>query len=299
VRVCHSSRAWLSILAAVVLPSCGAPRAPTLSPLEQQTPTALKSATPPLAAPQPPAKGFAVLWPSPAPEAADLLVELRGSEIALARRQELAASYRAQGYVGAAEFFDNTVRLRTGQRLSHQPPPGLVGWIFDAEAEDRGQGPVKLVSALLAEGSYEKAANEALASLKENPKCQSLALLWADSVAWLSLVEPEKVHPDLRERSLRLLLTTWEDGALSYGGAPRGEDLFKRLSDLFAAQGDSLSSGTASALALEMLEVSGRGGEFLVSTRSTLCARVHEAVATQDAFQNWSQNCRGCCSPES
>lgn len=178
----HLPKLLLS-LAVAILPSACEERskleAENPFPSSSLPPHAVDAGSPP---PDPP-REFRWLSLAPVTAATDLLEQLAREPQDRESRERLWKLYSASGYLGAARFFENTLRELEGRPLLTATVKSEIGWaLTERDRSDDSRVVSRAVSELLSQQRYAEAVQEAQRDIEGNGLSLHVAVQWADAV---------------------------------------------------------------------------------------------------------------------
>lgn len=237
---------------------------------------------------------FRVLRPTPILEAVALLPALAEGDSALSERAHLAEVYRKEGFIVASRFFDNTLRMARSETLDISPVVSSIAWSGNADyASERPLEVATEVVHLTQAGRYREAVAVAKRELEEEGLSLQVVVQWADAVLWQARLDRESVGLEALEAALRIEMTSVEVGVPRPLGLVSRSGVYARLSDVFLALDDRLSSLTAGVISLALLEESSESqlddpGPF---ARRQLCDRIRTLLDGLDLPANaWPED---------
>lgn len=254
-----------------------------------QTPQSVQGYPPPRP-PQPP-KEFRTLVPSSIPEAVGLMSSLGAGGPRLAERQRLADLYRAEGYHGAALFFENTIRIAEGDVVDPRPIDSPIAWTTSADVESERPQEVARETRRLSLGSkFREAIRFARRDIEEHGPSNKVVVQWADATLWIAGRPDGGVSDGETEAAVRIFLTAVEEyGGASPVGLSARTHAHAWVTAVFGGLGDPLSSFTAAILALlENAELEpGHYSALSPFSRDQLCTRVESLQRELELSDDW------------
>ncbi len=242
-------------------------------------------------APADPPTEFRVLQCQPLPLAPEALKDVWAEPAREGPRRQLAEIYTRNGYLGAARFFDDTVR-----ELRREPPvtqPVQTGIAWSYTGRDRSPAGTRVaaeVARLVSDGEYDAAVQLAQAEVEASGPTARGAVQWAYAVVSKGTVAPSGISPEVSEAAVRLLLTSLLERVPLPAGVDCAASGFELLSTVFAGVGDNVSAVTAARLALRDVEDPGTPyPESDSGWRQVAAHRLREKIQLLELAENRSQ----------
>ncbi|HVF58577.1 MAG TPA: hypothetical protein VNJ70_02000 [Thermoanaerobaculia bacterium] len=212
--------------------------------------------------PDPPAE-FRRLTLAPIPGAPDLVTALLDKSESFETRRRLVELYERAAYLGAARFFENSIRELGGQAPLLEKVRNPVAWsATERDLEERPLEVARRVSRLLSQSRYTEAVQAAQREIEENGSTLQVAVQWSYAVLWQAMASPDQVSPEALEVAIRVFLTSLEEkvpNAVEIDSKAKG---YGHLARVFFRLGDTISSRAAAKLALEHLAVTDTSPEW-------------------------------------
>jgi hypothetical protein len=228
--------------------------------------------------PDPPSE-FRPFSIAPMPGAPEMIERLEHDTDSVEARTHLVEIYRAAGYLGAARFFENTIREREGKHLVTEAVRTEIAW--SGTGPDRGTHADEVVRAvwtLNSEFRFEEAAKLAGRDIQQHGVTLLVAAGWSHAILRLTAMSPEPItiSADTHEAAIRIALTGLEEKfpmARSLSGKAIG---YQSLAQVFFELGDLVSCRTAARLALHHLNVTADSSEWKKSFAQELKYLIQE-----------------------
>lgn len=208
------------------------------------------------APPDPPSE-FRTLGLQPLESAAELLEQLRGTSGGEGgARRQLAKTYQAAGFAGAARFLDNTLRLQAGEPLITTPVQTLIGFaVLERDVDGSALAVARAAHSQLLALDYDAAIGLLEDDIQWYGPSQRTVVQWSEAILRKAMATPDRVRSEKLEVALRLLLTSLEEKVLRAEGIDRRETGYELLATVCYRLEDYASARTAAMLALDGLAV--------------------------------------------